>query len=127
MDGHLRACVQRYVRHDGFERFQNAQVLHQDRIHAIVACAFGSLRKCGKLTVGEQRVEREIDPDAAQMAVRHRRAELRIGKVPRAAARVEGAKAHINGVRTVLHGGDERRKAPGGGEKLGHLTCGFAA
>ena len=42
------------------------------------------------------------------MAISERRAEFLIGEVPRAAARVERAKAHIHGVRTALHGGNKR-------------------
>ena len=108
MQAHLRRGVQRHVGNNFLQRRQNAPILHQDRVHAALRRGARLRGKRGELAVGDERVERQIDLRAPQMAIKDRRAEFLIGEVPRAAARVERAKAHIHGVRTALHGGNKR-------------------
>ena len=108
VQAHLRRGVQRHVGNDFLQRRQNAPVLHQDRVHAALRRGARLRGKRGELAVGDEGVERQIDLHAPQMAIRDRRAEFLVREVPRAAARVERAKAHIHGVRTALHGGNKR-------------------
>ena len=108
VQAHLRRGVQRHVGNNFLQRRQNAPILHQDRVHAALRRGARLRGKRGELAVGDERVERQIDLRAPQMAIKDRRAEFLIGEVPRAAARVERAKAHIHGVRTALHGGNKR-------------------
>ena len=100
--------MQRHIGDEGAERIENAPVLHQDRVHAALRRGARLFRKRGKLAVGDERVERQIDLHAPQMAIRDRRAEFLVREVPRAAARVERAKAHIHGVCAALYGGNKR-------------------
>ena len=108
MQAHLRRGVQRHVGNDFLQRRQNAPILHQDRVHAALRRGARLRGKRGELAVGDERVERQIDLHAPQMAIRDRRAEFLVREVPRAAARVERAKAHIHGIRTALYGGNKR-------------------
>ena len=108
VQAHLRRGVQRHVGNDFLQRRQNAPILHQDRVHAALRRGARLRGKRGELAVGDERVERQIDLHAPQMAIRNRRAEFFVREVPRAAARVERAKAHIHGVCAALHGGNKR-------------------
>ena len=117
---HLRAGVEGHVRHDLPRQRQQAPVLHQYGVHAHGAGLAQRLRRLYQFPVGQQGVQRQKDPHAPQMAIRHRRRKFPVGKVPGAAPRVERAEAHIHRVRAGLDGGDERVEAAGGGEKLHH-------
>ena len=108
MQAHLRRSVQRHVGNNFLQRRQNTPILHQDHVYAALRRGARLRGKRGELAVGDERVERQIDLHVPQMAIRDRRAEFLVREVPRAAARVERAKAHIHGVRTALYGGDER-------------------
>ena len=108
VQAHLRRGVQRHVGNNFLQRRQNAPILHQDRVHAALRRGARLRGKRGELAVGDERVERQIDLHAPQMAIRDRHAEFLVREVPRAAARVERAKAHIHGVRAALHGGNKR-------------------
>ena len=108
VQAHLRRGVQRHVGNNFLQRRQNAPILHQDRVHAALRRGARLRGKRGELAVGDERVERQIDLHAPQMAIRNRRAEFLVREVPRAAARIERAKAHIHGVCAALYGGNKR-------------------
>ena len=108
VQAHLRRGVQRHVGNNFLQRCQNAPVLHQDCVHTALRRGARLRGKRGELAVGDERVERQIDLHAPQMAIRDRRAEFLVREVPRAAARVERAKAHIHGVCAALYGGNKR-------------------
>ena len=122
---HLCARVQRHIGDHRAQRLVNAPVLHQYRVHAVFARPPRRLGERGQLAVGHQRVERQVDLHPPQMAITHRRQKFLIAEVSGAAARVEAAKAHIHGVRAVLHGGDQRLASARGREQLRHyfLFC----
>jgi len=123
--GHLRAGVERHVRHGAAQRVQHAPVLHQDRVHARRACAARDGGKGGQLAVVDDGVERQVDLDAVAVAVRRRVRQTVQREVVRVAAGVEIVHAEVDGVRAVLHGGDERLLRPGGGKQLGHVVTSF--
>ena len=123
MDAHLRAGVNGQIRCDLLRQRQHAPILHQNRVDAHAGRLAQQLRGFAQLTVGEQCIQREIDLDAAQMAVAHRLSKRFVGKIPGAAAGVECAEAHIHGIRAALHRGHHGLPRTGGREKLGHISA----
>ena len=117
---HLGAGVERYVRHDLTGQGQQTPVLHQYGVHAHITGLAQRLCRLFQLAVRQQGVQRQKDPHASQMAVRHCRSEFLIGEVFGTAPRVKGAEAHIYRVRAGLDGGNEGVEAAGGGEELHH-------
>ena len=120
VDAHLRAGVQGHIRQRGAQRAHETEILHDQTVRAggggQPRLSDGGFR----LAVVHERVERDVDPAAADTAVAHGLFELFFGKVFRSAAGVEIAQAEVDRVGAVLYGGDDGFRRAGGGKQLCH-------
>ena len=120
VDAHLRAGVQGNVRQRGAQRAHEPEILHDQSVGA----ERGDEPRLGdgrfRFTVVHERVERDIDPAAADAAVAHGLLKLFLGKVFRSAAGVEVAQTEIDRVGAVLYGGNDGFRRAGGGKQFCH-------
>ena len=114
VNAHLRARVQRNVRHGVAQHAHQAEILHDNRIRAVVRRLARQIGSGCHLPVAHEGVERDIDLAAADVAVAHRLGKLILCEIVRAAARVVRAKAHVNRVGAVLHRGNHGVRRSGG-------------
>ena len=124
VDGHLGARVQGDVRQVLPDCGDEAEVLDDDAVGADLGGKARSLKGGLDLAVIDEGVERHIYLAAAHMAVAHGAFKFLVGEILRAAAGVEIAHAHIDGVRAVLHRGDHSLGRPGGRKQFDHVLCG---
>ena len=120
--GHLRAGVQREPRRDRAHRARDAEVLNEHGVRAGGGDRFDGAAQGGQLVLADHRVQRDVDAHAARMAIANRVRQLTGRKVAGAVPGVEVAHAEVDGVRAVLHGGDERGHAARRGEQLGFTS-----
>ena len=120
--GHLRAGVQREPRRDGAHRARDAEVLNERGVRAGGGDRFDGAAQGGELVLADHRVQRDVDAHAARMAIANRLRQLIGRKVAGAVPGIEIAHAEVDGVRAVLHGGDERGHAARRGEQLGFTS-----
>ena len=122
VDAHLGAGVEREIGAGRAQHPRRAQVLHQHRVGAGLAEEAPGVRQLLQFPVRGERVERDIDLAAALTAVFDGLEVLLAAKIFRVAPGVERAvKAEVDGIRAVLHGGDDRLRTSGGGKKLQHI------
>ena len=107
MHRHLGGGVQRHIRAGLPQELRHAQVLDQDRVDPQPRRQRPRLRRQRKLPVLQQRVQRQIDPHAPQMAVGHGLLQLFLRKVFRVPPGVERAEAQIHCVRPTLYRRDQ--------------------
>ena len=101
-----------------------AEILDDDAVGADLGGKARGLKRWLDLGVIDEGVERHIYLAAAHVAVAHGAFKFFVGEVLRAAAGIEVAHAHIDGVRAVLHRGDDRLGRPGGRKQFDHVLCG---
>jgi hypothetical protein len=114
VDAHLRRGVEHRVGRQLAHELRHAEILHDERVHAQQGRRAHDLGRARHLPVGDERVERQVYLDPADMAIDHGLLQLVRGKIMRAHARVEGVIAQINRIRTVLDGGAQRLHRSGG-------------
>ena len=107
-DAHLCACVEGQVRQSFAQNFQQAPVLNDDGVHAEVAGCPGGFQRSGQFTVGQQGVQGQKDPHAADMTIGQSLRKLLVREVFGAPAGIKVTPAQIDGIRAVLYGGAER-------------------
>ena len=115
---HLRARVQGNVRRGLARHVPKAPVLHEHGVDPHGGGLFQRVRRLRQLPVGEQRVERQIDLYPVEVTVVYGGGKVVVREIFRAAAGVERAEAHVDGVRAALYGGLKRLARAGGREKL---------
>ena len=111
---HLRARVQRDIWNGPFQNTQKSDILNQYCVRSKVRYAPGKLGGLLHLTVANKRVHRDIDLAAAYAAVPHRLFKFLVAEILRSAASIEYSQSHIDRIRAVLYGGNDRlRRACG--------------
>ena len=114
MDAHLRARVQRDIRHGLFKNAEKSEILNEYRVRAQIRHAPGKLDSLLHLAVAHEGVHRDIDLAVAYAAVPHRLFKLLVAEIFRSAAGIEYPQSHIDRICAVLHGGNDRlRRACG--------------
>ena len=122
MQAHLCARVKWDIGQRTADSVGHAKILHDERVRARIRRELRRGDGIPHFAVVHEGVERDVDLAAADMAVAHRLHEFLICEIFRAAAGVERAHAHVNGVRSVLHGGDNALRRAGWGQKFYHCS-----
>ena len=107
VNAHLGAGVDLHRRGNFPAHGNQAQVLDDKGVHAQLGRPANQLRRFGQLPVGGQGVQRQVDPDAADMTIGDGLPEIVQSEIPGAHAGVEAAGAQINGIRAVLDRGPQ--------------------
>ena len=107
VDAHLRAGVQRQIRHRLTQQAHQAEILHEQRVRPVFRRLAREVQRTVELPVGDERVHRDIDLAAADVAIAHGLDELFLCEIIGSAPRVVRAEAEINRVRPVLHRRDD--------------------
>ena len=102
-DRHLGAGVPRQFRRDEAGQTQNAEVLHDDGVHAGVAQKSQVIRQLAHLPIVRERVHRHKQARAVQMRKTHGAAQLVAVEIVGVSARAEGLAAQIHGVGPGVH------------------------
>ena len=107
MDSKLRARVEFKSRHEPPKLVYEPQVLHYERIRALLVELAREIKHTFKLPVEIQRVDGYIAFSLVDMAVIYRLKQLILGEVFGIASCVEISSAHVYGIRTVLYSGNK--------------------
>lgn len=108
-------------RSDGAHRRSSAAapgVLHDDRVDPRRAGGLGVGQKLWDFILAHDDIERQVDPDAPDVAAADGVRQMLQGKIFGAAAGVERPGAEIDRVRPAEDGRFKRRRVPGGREHL---------
>ena len=120
VNAHLRAAVKLKTRQGTPQDLDHAEILNDQGVGSVRRGLFCGLQRGRYLTVGQERIQRDEYLDAADAAVFGGAGELVLCEVFGVAAGVEIAEAQIDSVGSVLNGGDDRFRAPRGGQDLKH-------
>ena len=115
---HLGGAVQPKRRRAPAQQRRRARVLHDDRVDPRRAGGFGVGEKLRDLILAHDDIERQVDPDAPDVAAADGIRQMLQGKIFGAAAGVECPGAEIDRVRPAEDGRFKRRRVPGGREHL---------
>ena len=115
---HLRAGVQRQLRHNFLRQTDNAQVLHDNAIHTNVAQKAQIFCQLRQLAVVDKRVDRNIQAYMMHMRKIYRLCHLLLIKIAGIGTSAERLAAHINGICTGIHRCLQRLPASGWGQQL---------
>ena len=115
---HLGAGVERKIRQRLPQQIEKPPVLHQHGIHTQTAGRPGGVQRQRQLPVCQQGVQGQKDPDAPDVAVSDGGGKFLIGEVFGAPAGVEVPPAQIHRAAAALHGGPQRLRRPGRGQKF---------
>ncbi len=112
VDARLGGGVQPKPRRAGAEQPRKAHILHQHGVHGQRAGGLRNPQGVRQLAVRQKRIEREIDPHAARVAVPDGRRQIPGVEVAGPRAGAEPPDAEVDGVRAGPHGrGDAFRRA----------------
>ena len=107
MNAHLRTGVDLHRGGDFPAHGNQTQVLDNKGVHTQLGRPANQFRRLGQLPVRGQGVQRQVDPDAADVAIGDGLPEVVQGEIPGAHAGVEAAGAQVNGIRAVLDRGPQ--------------------
>ena len=99
--------MQRQIRHGLTQQAHQTEVLHEQGVRPILRRLAREIERAIQLAVGHERVHRDIDLAAANVAIAHGLDELFLCEIIGSAPRVVRAEAEINRVRPVLHRRDD--------------------
>ena len=93
----------------------DAQILHDERVHVAQGGGADQLGHPGHLSIGDEGIEGQMDLHAADMAVFDRFAQLVICEIFGALTGIEVPETEIDRIRAVVHGGAQRLHRAGRG------------
>ena len=120
VNGHLGRGVQRQVGRTGADQPGHAQILHDQRVRARFVEKTHIVHRPIQLAVERDDIEGDVGLDAPDAAVADGLGHLLPREVLRAPAGVEGAEAHIDGVRARLHGRAHALERAGRSQQFRH-------
>ena len=122
MYAHLGTGVDGNIRQSLADGLHQAKILNQDGVCSLLGGQTGGSHSRLHLPVSNKSVKGHIYLAAPDPAITYGFLKFLVGKVLGAPAGIEVAHSHIYCVRTVLHGGDDRLRRPGGGKQFQHLS-----
>ena len=104
---HLRARMQRELRHRIMGELRHAEVLHEHGIHMNLCKEAQILLQGRQLLIAHDGIDRDIDAHVAQVRERHRPAQAIFIEVAGIGARAEVVARQIDRIGPALHGRHE--------------------